>query len=119
MTTLEQLAGQKTMIVIDSETLLNYLREEREETFMEGVRCGYHQAELAAKASSEEPYTKKEAAQALGFSEGTIDNMRRRGDLESYEYGGQVRIEKAEVARFKRTHSNLYKQMFNSKKSLQ
>ena len=116
MNPLEQIAGQRTMIMIDSATLLEYLHADREETFMAGVRQGIYQAELAAKASSEEPYTKKEAAKALGFSEGTIDNMRRRGDLESYEYGGQVRIEKAEVERFKRTHSNLYKKVLKIKK---
>ena len=116
MTPLEQLAGQRTMVLLDSQTLIEYLHADREETFMAGVRQGYYQAELAAKASAEEPYTKKQAAQALGFSEGTIDNMRRRGELESYEYGGQVRIERSEVERFKRTHANLYKRMYNLKK---
>ena len=116
MTPLEQLVGQRAMIVIDCKTLVEYLRIDREETFMEGLRRGYHQAELAAKASAQTPYTKKQAAQALGFSEGTIDNMRRRGELESYEYGGQVRIERAEVERFKRIHANLYNQTYNLKK---
>lgn len=115
MNPLEQLAGQRAMIMIDTQTLLDYLHLDREETFAAGVRMGYYQAELAAKASAEEPYTKKQAAQALGFSEGTIDNMRRRGELESYEYGGQVRIEKAEVERWKRTHKNLYQQTYNLK----
>ena len=99
----------KTMVLVDGDTLLEWLRQDREETFMEGVRAGIYQAELAARASAEEPYTKKQAAAVLGFSEGTIDNMRRRGELESYEYGGQVRIERAEVERFKRTHTNLYR----------
>ena len=116
MSQLQELAGTRTMIVLDSETLLRYLHDDREETFAAGVRMGYYQAEVAAKASAEEPYTKSQAAQALGFSEGTIDNMRRRGDLESYEYGGQVRIEKSEVERFKRTHANLYKKSYNAKK---
>jgi len=115
MNLLEQIAGQQAMIVIDSATLLEFLHTDREETFMEGLRQGIFQAELAAKASSERPYTKKEAANALGFSEGTIDNMRRRGELESYEYGGQVRIERAEVERFKRTHANLYNKVYNNK----
>lgn len=113
---LAELAGQRAMIMIDTQTLLNYLHQDREETFAAGVRAGYHQAELAAQMSADEPYTKREAAKALGFSEGTIDNMRRRGELESYEYGGQVRIEKAEVERFKRTHANLYKRLYNCKK---
>ncbi|MBR3647092.1 MAG: helix-turn-helix domain-containing protein [Paludibacteraceae bacterium] len=115
MTQLQQLAGQRAMIMIDSDLLLQYLREDREETFMEGVRQGRYLSELAAKTSSQKPYTKKEAADALGFSEGTIDNMRRRGELESYEYGGQVRIERAEVERFKRVHANNYNQLYNSK----
>ena len=115
MSQLEKLAGQRAMIMIDAQTLIDYLHEDREATFMEGVRQGYHQAELAAKASSEEPYTKKQAAQALGFSEGTIDNMRRRGELESYEYGGQVRIERREIERFKRIHTNLYSRLYNAK----
>ena len=119
MNVLEQLAGQQAMVLIDSRTLLEYLRTDREETFAEGVRMGYYQAELAAKASAEEPYTKREAARALGFSEGTIDNMRRSGELESYEYGGQVRIEKAEVERFKRTHANLYNKSYNLKNKRQ
>lgn len=101
------------MLLVDSQSLLDYLHRDREETFMEGVRSGRCQAELAAKASAERPYTKREAAEALGFSEGTIDNMRRRGELESYEYGGQVRIERAEVERFKRTHANLFKRTFD------
>lgn len=105
--------GQTTMLLVDSQSLLDYLHRDREETFMEGVRSGRCQAELAAKASAERPYTKREAAEALGFSEGTIDNMRRRGELESYEYGGQVRIERAEVERFKRTHANLFKRTFD------
>ena len=106
---------EKTMILIDSATLLDYLHKDREETFMDGVRAGIKKAELAARASSEKPYTKK-AAEALGFSEGTIDNMRRRGELESYEYGGQVRIERQEVERFKRMHANLYNKIYNLKK---
>ncbi len=109
-------AGQTTMLLVDSQALLDYLHQDREETFMEGVRSGIQQAELAARASAERPYTKREAAQALGFTEGTIDNMRRRGELESYEYGGQVRIERAEVERFKRTHANLYKRIFDCKR---
>lgn len=108
--------SQKTMILIDSTTLLEYLHNDREETFMEGVRAGIKQAELAARASAEKPYTKREAAEALGFSEGTIDNMRRRGEIESYEYGGQVRIERQEVERFKRMHANLYNKIYNLKK---
>lgn len=116
MNPLEQLAGQRTMVLLDSQTLMDYLHQDREESFAQGVRAGIYQAELAAKASAEEPYTKREAAKALGFSEGTIDNMRRRGELESYEYGGQVRIERSEVERFKRTHANLYKRMYNCKK---
>lgn len=104
------------MVLIDAATLLQYLHADREETFMEGVRQGYRQAELAARASAEEPYTKEQAAKVLGFSKGTIDNMRRRGELESYEYGGQVRIEKSEVARWKRLHSNLYNKSYNLKK---
>lgn len=108
----------KTMVLVDGDMLLEWLHHDREETFMEGVRAGIYQAELAARASAEEPYTKKQAAAALGFSEGTIDNMRRRGELESYEYGGQVRIERAEVERFKRTHTNLYRRTIdlNSRK---
>lgn len=116
MSELSNLASQRAMVLIDGDALLHYLREDREETFMEGVRAGLRKAELAAKATSEQPYTKKQAAEALGFSEGTIDNMRRRGEIESYEYGGQVRIERSEVERFKRTHSNLYKKMYNCKK---
>lgn len=108
MSELQNLSNQHTMVLIDGDTLLTYLRQDREETFMEGVRAGIRQAELAASASTQKPYTKREAAEALGFSEGTIDNMRRRGDLESYEYGGQVRIERSEVERFKRTHANVY-----------
>lgn len=103
------------MILIDITTLLDYLHKDREETFMEGVRAGIKKAELAALATAEKPYTKREAAEALGFSEGTIDNMRRRGEIESYEYGGQVRIERQEVERFKRTHTNLYKRNYNLK----
>ena len=90
MSQLELLAGQRAMLVLDSATLLQYLREDRECTFMEGVREGKRLAEAAHLASIEEPLTKQEAADALGFSAGTIDNMRKRGDLESYEYGGQV-----------------------------
>ena len=116
MSELSNLASQRAMVLIDGDALLHYLREDREETFMEGVRAGLRKAELAAQATSEQPYTKKQAAEALGFSEGTIDNMRRRGEIESYEYGGQVRIERSEVERFKRTHSNLYKKMYNCKK---
>ncbi len=113
MTPLQQLAETRTMVLIDSQTLLQYLHDDREETFMEGVREGRYQAELAAKASAEEPYTKKGAAKALGLSEGTIDNLRRRGFIESYEYAGQVRIERSEIERFKRNHKNLYKRMYN------
>ncbi|MCM1353357.1 MAG: helix-turn-helix domain-containing protein, partial [Bacteroides sp.] len=98
MNPLEQLSEARAMILIDATTLVHYLRADREETFMEGVR----QAKLATQASHEAPLTKREAAEALGFSEGTIDNMRRRGELESYEYGGQVRIERSEIERFKR-----------------
>lgn len=116
MTQLQQLAEQRAMVLIDAATLIDYLRTDREETFMEGVRHGYQQAELAAKASAVEPYTKREAALVLGFSEGTIDNMRRRGELESYEYGGQVRIERSEVERFKRTHANLFKKAHQARK---
>lgn len=105
---LEQLAGHRAVIMLDAQTLLEYLHRDREETYMEGVREGHRLAEMAARASGEEPYTKEEAARVLGFSEGTIDNMRSKGELESYEYGGRVRIEKAEVERFKRTHANLY-----------
>lgn len=105
---LEQLAGTRSVIMIDAATLLEYLHMDREETYMEGIRDGHRLAEAAALATVNEPLTKKQAAKALGFSEGTIDNMRRRGELESYEYGGQVRIEKAEVERFKRTHAGLY-----------
>ena len=105
---LEQLAGQRSVIMIDAATLLEYLHADREETYMEGIREGRRLAEAAALATAAEPLTKKQAAQALGFSEGTIDNMRRRGELESYEYGGQVRIERAEVERWKRTHTGLY-----------
>lgn len=117
MSELSNLASQHAMVLIDGETLLTYLRQDREETFMEGVRAGLRKAELVATTTANKPYTKREAADALGFSEGTIDNMRRRGELESYEYGGQVRIERSEVERFKRTHANLYKKMYNCKKS--
>ena len=116
MNPLEQLAGQHAMIMVETDTFVSWLNSHYEEAFMEGVRQGRYQAELAAKASAEEPYTKREAALALGFSEGTIDNMRRRGELESYEYGGQVRIERSEVARWKRVHSNLYNKMYNLNK---
>lgn len=116
MSQLQQLAGQRTMIMVDTDTFVNWLNTHYEEVFMEGVRQGRYQAELAARASAEEPLTKKQAAQALGFSEGTIDNMRRRGELESYEYGGQVRIERSEVERFKRTHANLYKRANDCRK---
>lgn len=116
MKSLQELAANRAILLIDSETLVQYLHQDREETFMQGVRAGYAQAELVAKASAEQPYTKKEAALALGFSEGTIDNMRRRGELESYEYGGQVRIERSEVERFKRLHSNLFKKSYNARK---
>ncbi len=109
-------AGQPTMLLVDSQALLEFLHHDREDTFMEGVRSGILQAELAARASAERPYTKREAAEALGFTEGTIDNMRRRGELESYEYGGQVRIERTEVERFKRTHANLYKRIYDCKR---
>lgn len=108
MNPLEQLAGQRAVIMIDSQTLLEYLHADRENTYMDGVRDGKRLAEAAALATTDKPLTKKEAAKALGFSEGTIDNMRRRGDIESYEYGGQVRIERSEVERFKRNHANLY-----------
>lgn len=80
---------------------------------------GSSDAELAAQASAQAPLTKKQAAEALGFSEGTIDNLRRRGELESYEYGGQVRIERAEIERFKRTHTNIFKRMHDCNSSLQ
>ena len=106
---LEQLAEQRAMILIDSTTLLEYLHRDREETYMEGIRDGKRLAEAAALASIEEPLTKAEAAKALGFCEGTIDNMRSKGELESYEYGGRVRIEKREIERWKRTHSSLYR----------
>lgn len=116
MNVLEQLSSQGTMVLISAATLLEYLHADREETFMEGVRQGRYQAELAAKASAEKPYTKKQAADVLGFSEGTVDNLRRRGELASYEYGGQVRIEKAEVQRWKDLHKNLYNRTYNTKK---
>ena len=105
---LEQLAGTRSVIMIDAATLLEYLHTDREETYMEGIREGRRLAQAAALSSVNEPLTKKQAAKALGFSEGTIDNMRRRGELESYEYGGQVRIERAEVERWKRTHTGIY-----------
>lgn len=108
----------KTMVLMEGDALLEWLRNDREETFMEGVRAGLYQAELAAQASVQAPLTKKQAAEALGFSEGTIDNLRRRGELESYEYGGQVRIERAEIERFKRTHTNLFKRVQDSKERL-
>ncbi len=116
MNPLNDLAGKGTMVLISAETLIDYLHQDREETFAEGVRQGRYQAELAARTSAEQPFTKKQAAQALGFSEGTIDNLRRRGELESYEYGGQVRIERAEIERFKRTHANLFKRIYDCKK---
>lgn len=118
MNALQQLAEQRAMVLIDSATLLQYLHEDRECTYMEGVRDGKRLAEAAALASIEEPLTKAEAAKALGFSEGTIDNMRTKGELESYEYGGRVRIEKSEVERFKRTHKSLFNQSksYKSKK---
>ena len=109
MNPLEQLAGQRSMIMIDAETLLNYLHQDREVTFMEGVLEGRRLAEAARLVELEEPLTKREAAEALGFSEGTIDNMRRRGELESFEYGGQVRIERKEILRFKNSHKGLYR----------
>lgn len=116
---LEQLAEQRAMILIDSTTLQEYLHRDREETYMEGIRDGKRLAEAAALASIEEPLTKAEAAKALGFSEGTIDNMRSKGELESYEYGGRVRIERAEVERWKRTHTGLYLKSITLKKRQQ
>lgn len=115
MNTLAQLAELHTMVLLDSQALLEAIRIDREVTFLEGVKAGLRQAELEAIRSSEEPLTKEEAAKVLGFSKGTIDNMRKRGDLESYEYGGQVRIEWEEIRRWKRLHSNLY----NKSKKLQ
>lgn len=116
---LEQLAGTRSVIMIDAATLLEYLHQDREETYMEGIREGRRLAQAAALSTAAEPLTKKQAAKALGFSEGTIDNMRRNGDLESYEYGGQVRIERAEVERFKRTHTGLYLKSITLKKRQQ
>lgn len=110
---LEQLAGTRSVIMIDAATLLEYLHQDREETYMEGIREGRRLAEAAALASLEEPFTKEQAAKVIGCSEGTIDNLRRKGELESYEFGGQVRIERDEVARWKRIHTGLY---FKSKK---
>ena len=74
------------------------------EVLNNGIRIGM----MIQKAASDETLlTRKEAAHALNVSLGTIDNMRKRGDLESVDYGDSVMFERAEIDRFIRTHRSL------------
>ena len=118
MSTLETLANMHAQIVLDAATLRDALYEERLQAHFDGMRMAKEINGRAWLLDREKPYTKKEAAQALGFSEGTIDNMRKRGDLVSYEYGGQVRIEAAEIERFKLAHKALYSEISQNKAEL-
>ncbi len=101
---LTDLANNGMMIVIPAAALQEIIREDRLQSFNDGVR-----AALAANTHSlEEPLTKREAAKSLGVSVGTIDNLRKRGDLESLDYGDAVRFDVDEILRYKRTHRSLY-----------
>lgn len=108
MSRLEQLAQMGAQIVISAEVLKDMLNEHYRDAWLDGVRAGKEIESAAHSAKTSGPATKSQAAKALGFSEGTIDNMRKRGDIESYEYGGQVRIEWEEIERFKRNHKSTF-----------
>ncbi len=74
------------------------------EVLNKGIRIGMM---IQRAANEEPPLTREEAARALNVSLGTIDNMRKRGDLEAVDYGDSVRYERAEIDRFIRTHRSL------------
>lgn len=94
-----EIASQKTLIVIDPATLIEYLHKDRQETYEHGFLDGRKSLGMLSK---------KDAARMLDVSVGTIDNLRTSGKLESAEYCGQVHIAFAEIQRYVREHTNVY-----------
>lgn len=111
MTALQEYAQAGMQIVIPASTLMQYLADDRKQTFHEGIREGIRIAEAQRIQGLEAPLTKKEAAQALGVSVGTIDNLRKRGELESLDYEDKVLFEVEEILRYKRTHRSIRAQI--------
>lgn len=107
MSELSQLAMQHAQIVIPADVLVEFLREDRVQTFMEGVREGMRRIAVEA----ERPLSIKETANALGIGESNVKYLRKVGELEAMEYGGRVLFDPEEIRRFKRTHkfNNHYK----------
>lgn len=114
MNTLQEYAQAGMQIVIPAAALMQYLADDRTETFHEGIREGIRIAEAKRVQGLETPLTKKEAAHALGVSERTIDNLRSRGELESLDYGDKVLFEVEEILRYKRTHRSIRAQINNN-----
>ena len=57
---------------------------------------------------NEEPYTVQEAGDVLGVTRSAVYKMLKKGLLEGFYVGeneGGVRIDKSEVARYKKDHS--------------
>ena len=57
-------------------------------------------AELLHKKYDMQLLTKREVSKEMNISEGTLDNIRRSGDIENIKIGGQVMFTLCEVARF-------------------
>lgn len=96
---LVNLANQSTLIVINPQTLLDYLHQDRECTYQQGFYDGSRAIRMLSK---------KEASRFLDVSEQTIDNLRKRGELQSAEYCGQVHFEIQELQNYVEKHKGLY-----------
>lgn len=97
-----------TILMIDSDALQEMMREDRKFFYERGMMDGMKKEADQRQRSFEPPLSKEEAARSLNVSPGTIDNMRKRGELESMEYNSRVYIEREEILRYKRTHRSLY-----------
>lgn len=104
MNELNQLAMQHAQIVIPADVLVEYLRKDREETYMDGIREGRRLEQAKLAAGLEQPLSISDAAFALGIGESNVKYLRKKGELEAMEYGGRVLFDPEEIRRYKRTH---------------
>ncbi len=94
-------------MVVPANALQEILHEEMEHYFRMGVEEGMRIEAEKRRMEFARPLTMEEAADALGLSTSTVKGLRKKGDLESIDYGDSVRFERSEIERYKRIHTCL------------
>lgn len=108
-TALEILSSQHTQLVVGAEELRTIIVEEIQNAYINGLTEGLKRAKEAAVLEQQPPVKMEKAAEMLGMSISKLKKERKDGNIEVLNYGDCVRVEIAEIIRYKRTHRSLDK----------